>query len=126
MKRLWIGIGLLAVILVLGFWSTDRLTQIHTEISEMVMDSGDAARAGQWDRADALAREVKEKWENGWGTSASLADHTVLDEIEGLFAQAEVYRESRRAADYAAICARLAAAVDAIQEAHQISWWNLL
>lgn len=126
MKRLWIGIGLLAAILVLGLWTSWRMEDIHTDIVDTLMDSAQAAQAGQWERADALAGQAREGWQRGWSFSAALADHTLLDEIDGLLAQGEVYRKNRDAVAYGAVCARMASAVDALQEAHKLRWRNLL
>lgn len=126
MKRLWIGIGLLMTILVLGLWTSAWMSQTHTAISEDLTSSAQAAQSGQWDRADAFAQDAGESWHDNWHFSAALADHTVLDGIDGLFAQAEVYRKNRDAVSYAAVCAQLAQAIDALHEGHRLSWWNLL
>lgn len=126
MKRLWIGVGLLVAILVLGFWSSKRMEEIHTQIRDTLLDSAQAAGEGRWERADELAQKAGEDWQKGWSFSAAFADHTVLDEIDGLLAQAEIYRQSRDAVRYGAICARMASAVEALQEAHRLSWRNLL
>ena len=126
MKRLWVGIGLLAVILLVGYWSSARMRQTHTAISEMLRRSAQAAQEDRWEEADRLADEACENWEDNWHFNAALADHTVLDEIDGMFVQAEVYRKNRNTADYGALCARLAQSIDALQEGHRLSWWNLL
>lgn len=126
MKRLWIGIGLLAAIMILGSWTSQRMADIHTAISDNLHQSAQAAQAGQWNKADELARSSQTQWQESWDFSAILADHTQLDEIDGMFAQAEVYRQSRDSLAYAAVCARLATSIDTLQEAHQLSWRNFL
>ena len=126
MKRLWIGIGLLAAILAVGLWTSAHMTEVHTEIADELTEAARAAQAGAWDRAEELTREAQEDWKEGWNFSAALADHTVLDEVDGLFAQAEVYRKNRDAVAFAAVCAQLASSVRAIQEGHKLSLWNLL
>lgn len=126
MKRLWIGVGLLVGIVLVSLWTTGRLNRIHTAIAEQLMTSAQAAQAGNWEKADKAAEDASCGWEDSWNFSAALADHTVLDEIDGMFAQSEVYRKNRSAVDYAAICARLAQHIQALQEGHQLSWWNLL
>lgn len=126
MKRFWIGLGLLLGILAVGLWTTGEMGRIHTAISVSLMRSVQAAQAGQWSEADEFAANAAEGWEDSWHFSAALADHTVLDEIDGLFAQTEVYRKNRNAVAYAASCARLARYIDALQEGHKLSWWNLL
>ena len=48
MKRLWIGIGLLAAIVIAGFWTSSRMEDIHTGISDKLTDSAEAAQAARW------------------------------------------------------------------------------
>lgn len=126
MKRLWIGVGLLVGIVLVGLWTTEKLNRIHTAISEDLLQSAQAAQAGKWADADSAAEDATQGWQESWHFSATLADHTVLDEIDGLFAQSEVYRKNRSTVDYAATCARLAQRIQALQEGHRLSWWNLL
>ncbi|MBQ7416302.1 MAG: DUF4363 family protein [Oscillospiraceae bacterium] len=126
MKRFWIGLALLAGILIAGLWTASRLGTLHTGICRTLEQAASAAGDGRWEQADALAAQAQSRWQAGWHFSATLADHTALDEIDSLFAQAEVYRQSRCAADYAATCARLSRLIDALQEGHRLSWWNLL
>lgn len=126
MKRLWIGIGLLVAIVILSFWTSARMETVHTGISDGLKQAAQAARDGQWDRADELGQSAQDRWQESWGLSATLADHTVLDEIDGLFAQSQVYRQDRDSTRYAAVCVRLAAAIDALQEGHSLTWQNLL
>lgn len=126
MKRLWIGIGLLAVILIAGLWTSALLRQDQTAISDYLQKAADAALNGQWAQADQFARQAESRWQDRKNFSATLADHTVLDEIEGIFAEATVYRESRDRVAFVAICARLSKSVEALQEGHRLTWWNLL
>lgn len=126
MKRFWIGIGLLAAILLASFWTTDRLSEMHLDVSETLERSAQAAQDDRWETADALAADAKESWENAWKFTAALADHTVLDEIDGLLAKAEVYRKNRNAVEYAAVCGMVSNQIEALQEGHKLSWWNLM
>lgn len=126
MKRLWIGIALLVAIFAAGLWTSARLGEIHTAIADDLTKAALAARSAQWEQADAFAADAGSNWRDNWHFSAALADHTVLDEIDGLFAQAEVYLDHRDPVAYAAVCARLSQAIDALQEGHRLNWWNLL
>ena len=126
MKRFWIGVALLVGILLVGLWTTNQLGKLHTATASDLTGAAQAAQQGQWEQADRHAAAARQRWQQGWHFSAALADHTVLDEIDGLFAQSEIYRKNRDAMEYAAICARLAQHVTALQESHQLSWWNLL
>ena len=126
MKRFWIGIGLLVAILLVSSWTTDRLSEMHSAVSEDLDRSAQAAQDDRWEAADALAANARDRWEKGWKFTAALADHTVLDEIDGMFAKAEVYRKNRNAVEYAAICGMVSNQIEALQEGHKLNWWNLM
>lgn len=126
MKRFWIGAGLLVGLLIVSFWTMTAMDQVHSSISDSLDHSAQAAQAEQWRRADKLADDAESEWKKNWRFSAAMADHTALDEIDSLFAQAEVYRKNRESIAYAAACARLSQLIEALQEGHQLSWWNLL
>ena len=126
MRRMWSGVALLAVILAAGLWTGNRMEKTHTDLAEQLRACSQAAQDGQWEQADELAREAMDRWEAEWDFTAALADHTVLDEIDGVFEQMLVCLESRNPVYSAALCAKLAQMVDALQEAHRLSWRNLL
>lgn len=126
MNRFWIGAGLLLALLGASLWAMFAMDNGHGEVTDALLQSAEAAQTGNWEQADAFARSATEQWEESWNFSAAMSDHTALDEIDSIFAQAEVYRQSRNAADYAASCARLAKLIEALEEGHDLSWWNLL
>lgn len=126
MKRIWIGAALLAIVLAAGLWTGNRMEQVHTEVARQLRLCGQAAQAEQWERADELAREARDRWEKEWDFTAALADHTLLDEIDGVMEEMEVCRKNRDSLRSAALCAKLAQMVDALQEAHRLNWRNLL
>lgn len=126
MNRFWIGAGLLLALLGAGLWAMFAMDNAHGEISDALQQSAEAAQAGNWEQADIFAQSAKDQWEENWRFSAAMSDHTALDEIDSIFAQAEIYRKSRNTADYAAACARLAELIRALEEGHDLSWWNLL
>jgi hypothetical protein len=126
MNRFWIGVGLLLALLGAGLWAMFAADHIHSTVSEDLRQSAQAAQAQNWTHADDLAHSATEQWEKNWKFSAAMADHTALDEIDSIFAQLQVYRQRRDTTLYAAACARLAELIEALQEGHALSWWNLL
>lgn len=126
MSRFWIGIALLVVFLCLGVWVTWSMNDIHEPISRTLEEAAEAALAGDLKAGTALAAEALDTWERHWHGTAAVADHAPMDEIDGLFAQAEIYAQTGSTADFAAICGRLAKLITAIGEAHSPGWWNLL
>lgn len=126
MKRAWIGAALLVGLLAVGLWSMSAMDRVHSDIADELRRSARAAQQMQWAQADDALEQATEQWQESWKFTAAMADHTALDEIDALFAQAEVYRSSRSQPLYAAACARLAQLVEALQEGHRLTWWNLL
>ena len=126
MKRFWIGAGLLVGLLIFGLWSMYTMDTTHSQITEDLHHSAQAAQNGQWTQADHYVRSATEQWEKHWKFNASMTDHTELDDIDALFAQVEIYRQARTSTAFASACVRLAKQIEALQEGHQLSWWNLL
>lgn len=126
MKRIWIGAALLAFLLAVGLWTGERMEKAYTEVARQLRLCGEAALGEQWDQARQQADQARAQWEEQWDFAAALADHTALDEIDGVFQQLQVCLDSRDALCSAALCARLAQMVDALQEAHKLTWRNLL
>lgn len=123
MRRIWIGVGVLLVLLVLGILImqiTDR--QLGT-VSETLKRSSETEN---WDEAVSLSKKAQKDWKKKWHLMAALTDHTDMDTIDGLFAQLEVYVQHSAKTDYAATCARLSEAIRDLEENHSFSWWNLL
>lgn len=126
MKRLWIGLGILLALLAAGLWTTEQMKQIHGGISDRLERTAQVLAQPNWEQADELLASAREEWEQNWKFTASIADHTTLDDIDGAFAEVEVYRLRREDVLCAAACARLAKQVAALEEAYSISWWNVL
>lgn len=126
MKRGWIGISILAVLLAGGLLVTWQMGRCHEAISEDLERAADRALAGDWKTAERLSERAEEDWEDGWNFSAAFADHEPMEDIDSLFAQLEIYRSSRDAISFAAICAQLSRQIEAMGDAHGLTWWNLL
>ena len=126
MSRFWIGIALLVIFLCLGLWVTRAMDSIHLPISQTLEQAADAALAGDPEAGAALAAQARDAWEWHWRGPAAAADHAPMDEIDGLFAQAEILARAGQWIDFAAVCGRLSMLIEAISDAHSPGWWNLL
>ena len=126
MKRCRFGLGLLLVLLVLGTVSAWAMGKGLAPMTEGIRQAGDAALQEDWDTAEALSAEVKAQWEKGFPYLASLSDHEPMENINGLFAQLEVYAQCRDPQNFAAVCGQLAQDLEAMGEAHSLKWWNIL
>lgn len=126
MKRCRFGLGLLLVLLVLGVVSAWATGKGLAPMTEGIRQAGDAALQEDWDAAKEISTGVRENWEKRFPFFASLSDHEPMENINGLFAQLEVYAQSRDPQNFAAVCGQLAQDLEAMGEAHSLKWWNIL
>lgn len=126
MKRLWIGVGILLILLALGIATTVFAVHTHTSISHTLQQAAEAALTGEWGDAKSLALVAKEVWETHRHTTAAIADHEPMEQIDDLFSQMEVYLLTGQQLPFSACCASLSVLTNAIGEAHAINWWSLL
>ena len=126
MKRLYIGAGLLAVMLAAGIFLTGAFNAIHEPLQDQLQQAQTAAAAGDWQKAGDLTKQAKEKWEASRHFVAAVADHEPLEEMDSLFARLEVLCLLREEDEFAADCAELARLCEAMAESQRVTWWSLL
>ena len=126
MKRLWLGVSFLIVLLIFGIWQTLGLFSIHNTLSDTLSDAALAAQQQDWETADALSQAAHEKWEQYRHLTASFADHEPMEEAEQLFAELQICKGLSLEENYAVVCSNLSQICKAIAESFQISWWNVL
>ena len=126
MNRSRIGAWLLTALLIVGFASSWAMVRFSEPIGENMARAGEAALRGDWAEAEALAGWSRDRWEKYRDFCAAFGDHEPMENIDGLFAQLEIYRQSRDGQNFAALCAQLSQDTEAIGEAHSLTWWNLL
>ena len=126
MTRSKIGAWLLAVLLVTGGISSWGMIWLSTPIEEAADAAVEAALAENWEETEELMGQARTRWEKYHNFCAAFADHEPMENINGLFAQLEVYARRRDSQGFAAICAQLSEDIRAIGEAHSLKWWNLL
>ena len=126
MKRIWIGIALLGVLLIGGVGAGEFMEQAHDPVARDVQRAGELALEGQWELAQALVKRGQDRWEEKWPVTAAIADHEPMDEIDALFAQLETYGKTRDSAAYSAVCGHLGSLLEALSQGHRCKWWNLM
>ena len=123
MKRVWIGAGLLAILLALGLLAGEVMERRLAPGMEAMTQAGLSAREGDWNRAEALTAWAKADWEAMTWLTAALTGHQELEEIDDAFAQLSAYAY-RDPLAYGAICASVAEALTALSQNHIPSWKN--
>ena len=109
MKRLWVGILLLLVLLAGTLAVTVAMDRIYAPMAEALV-------AGDLEAAE----ERYQRWRQ---LTAAFADHGPMEEMDALFARAEVCGDEQ---ERRALCAELAQRAKAMSNAHSPTWWNLL
>ena len=126
MKRGWIGLGLLLVLLAGGLLGTWGMTACHEPMAEDLEKAAAYALLGDWNRAESLAQTARADWEACWQFTAIFADHAPMEEIDGLFAQLQYYADAGNLQALGACCTRLSELVEEVSDAHRLTWWNIL
>lgn len=126
MNRALLGSIILGLFLGLGLWSSYAMSAFHEPLAEQLKEAATFAQEGAMEQAQEILGNAKKDWEKNWGKVAVLADHTPMDEIDGIFAKLEQYARAGDTANFCAGCGYLSSLIAAVAEAHTLSWRNLL
>lgn len=126
MKRLWIGVAVLLVLLAAGAGLSYGVVRLHDEIYRELSEAAQEVRRGDLDAALQRGEAARLIWQRWRHFSASLSDHEPLEEMDSLFEELSLYSDLELPVDYAAICLRLAELSRAVSESHSLTWWNFL
>ena len=126
MSRLWIGIGLLVVLLAMGIGLLWGSRVFFEDFTAEIQQAGELALAGNWADAEKKAESCRKKWDRYHRFWASFTDHEPIEQMENLFSQLDVYRVRRLEVDFATVCRNLAHVAEAIDESHNLRWWSVL
>lgn len=126
MNRLWIGVGILVILLVMGIGLLWGSRVFFEELSQEVEQAGELALSGNWQAAGEKAAKSREKWEHWRKFWSSFTDHEPVEQVQALFSQLELYEKQRLEVDFAAVCLNLSQLAEAIDESHSLRWWSVL
>ena len=126
MKRLWIGISFLSVILAVGCCLCVGFRAMHRPISEDLSAASEAALSGDWDTAAALATSAENRWDQVRNLSAAATDHEIMEEINALFSQLQVLLRQHSATAFAQMCAQLTSLTEEMSNSQSVNWWRIL
>ena len=124
--RSWLGIGLLAALLLFGFGAGYIIESFHSPTAQYLEKAAEAAQNDDGHRAAALLKRAEDRWQRYRHRTAALTDHNPMDQIEDLFAETGTLAQLGQWQTVAARCRQLAAAVDSVCQDQQLTWWNLL
>lgn len=124
MKRIWFGAALLAVLLILGFGSSALMERSHLTQAEELNHAAALALSGNWTDAGLAYSGARDHWNQRRSIIAGLCDHGPMDQIEGLFAQLEVYALSQDTVSFSSSCVYLARQLEALGKSHSLNLQN--
>ena len=126
MKRIWFGVVLLILMLVLGLISSTFMKETWLKQSENLNRAAILASDGDWVNARNLLAEAQAEWEEKQLLLAVLCQHEPIEQIDGLFAQLEVFSESRKGASFESTCVYLARQLESLGRSHSFNFSNFL
>ena len=124
-RRFYLGVGILVLLLVVGIFSGIWVEKANEKVVQCLQQAEEAAWTGDRELALKRTRQAAQLWKKEWNRVAVVADHTAMDEIDGLFSQMEHYAQDGNAL-FGASCARVRELVSAVSDGHRFTWWNLL
>ena len=126
MSKLWIGIGLMILLLVGGIGILWGSHVFFGDFSQSVEEAGELALAGDWYGAARKVETSQKKWESYRHFWASFTDHEPVEQVQALFSQLELYQKQQLQTEFASACRALSHVVQAIEETHGLRWWSVL
>lgn len=122
MKRLWIGVGLLSVLLLAGILPQLLLVPRQERIARGFSQAAELSRQGKQVQAVEEAQAARSLWLRGRDITAAITDHEPVEQMQLLLLRLEQAEDPEAFAD---LCAQLAATADAIADSHRLNWWSL-
>ena len=125
MKKLWVGVVILVLLLGMGIGSAMLMQHIHSDLATRLEQAADQS-VTDWEQAKALAESAKASWEQHRHWIAALMDHEPLEEITNLFDQLSLCQHYGDRKEFSSVCLRIAGICSVLEESHSPYWWNLL
>ena len=125
-KRFYLGCVILVILLVLGIGTALGMKAIHQPVENLLSQAAKFAMEENIDAALPLAQAAYDQWQKRHSITASLADHSPMDDTDTLFQEMLVYGHLGEVPHFAACCRELTFMVEAMYDAHAFSLKNLL
>ncbi len=126
MKRLWIAAGLLALLLAASLTNAWYAQKLTGNMGERLRQAQTLTGQGNWDRAEALTRQVYEDWQDHHFYFHTLMRHSDTDQVLRAFRQVLEYLRLQEPDQYNAANADLVAQLELLAEMEQATVVNVL
>ena len=126
MKKFIVGMIVLSLLLAVGLMVATVTENMYAPVITLLEDATQYALAGSFADAKAKAANAKALWDQCKNATATVADHTPMEEIDHLFAETDIYARTEEIPHFAACCVQLAVMIRDMSDAHALNLWNLL
>ena len=126
MKRFWLGMGLLGLLLGLSLLSAWGMDTLCSPIGQKLNAAAQAAQEANWEQALQQSAAARQRWEGQRKAIASFTLHDPLEEVDALFEALDIFSQQKDAIHFSEYCAQIASLTEAIAEAQSLGWWNIL
>lgn len=127
MKRhLYLGLGILLSLLVLGILSYACLRGAVEESERYLMKAAEAARAEDLPSARQYSRQAWNTWKHVWSLAACLVDHEAFQTIDQELEMLQQEQWAEDALAYGEQCLSLAEELHALQDSERVTFYNIL
>ena len=128
MKRLYVSLGLVALLAALSGVHTLYLSRFTDELSGLLAQAQERVEREDWEGAAQLTRQAKDQWVKNDGSLHITLRHADIDAILVSFDEALAFLQAdeHQSAEYAAVNARLLTQLALLLEAELPTITNLL
>lgn len=126
MKRMWLGIGILTVILVIGILISGFFSALHLPIAAELEQAVVCAAENDWAAATERIYHANETWRQYRHCIAAIADHEPVEQIDADFARLFILCDWQEEPEFSATAMALSRQTQAMANSQQIHWWDLL
>ena len=126
MKFLWIGLGILSLLLVISVAGLYCLDNTADQVAGLPETAWQQSLAGNLDQAVRQAGQAEALWQRRYGLVASMADHHDLEEISLGFSELGGWQALDSGENYAMVCLRLAGQIRELARGEKPAYYNFL
>lgn len=126
MKRVWIAIGLLLIILAGTLTHSFYIASFTHDLSLLLEAAESEAEKGAWDKAEELTGTARNKWDQRNMYLHITLRHDATDKVYTGFCEVAEFIQCQEVGEYSAANARLIANLELVAEAEQLTIKNIL
>ena len=126
MKRSWIGLALLAALLLTSLGAGCLMARQQCPTVEDLTQAAAFAGAEDWDKALTHLRQARDRWEKGRKAAACIADHAALADIDEAFHDLEAQAATQDPQQFPATCQTLTQKLKSLTQSQTLTWWGVV